>query len=1079
MSTGNYDSENVSNNDIELQFLNAISHKISKSIAPDVVAKTALTGLKELVGADIVLLFLREGENLLLRHQVYAKPELKHTFEHSNTIGQCLCGSAAEEKTTIFSLDINNDSKCTLAECKARGISSMAVTPLIHRDEVIGVISLASVQQNDFRKRAPFLDNFANLIAVSLSMSLLVDKLNTKIEALEISEEKLKKSESNYRSVIENIQDVYYRTDVGGTVIMASPSGAQLLGYNRIEELIGRPVTSFWLEPDKRIPFLKEMEKNGKVTDYELTLKHKDGTPIQVSSSSRLYYDGEGKFAGVEGVFRDIRHRLKNEENLRKSQNLFNLLAGNINEVFWISEPQSSKIEYVSPAFQKIWGLTEEELFGPDGGKRWMESILADDLPQVSENQARQVQGHQTEEKFRITRPDGQIRWIRNKAFPVGDETGTVNLITGLAEDITEQEETLRKNRKERLLLDALFESIPVGVTVWDKKGKLLRANKTFSKITGYTQDDITTLDDWFPRAYPDPDYRAEVLAEWQEDIQQDEATKVFAVTCKDKRVVDIEFRAVFLDDGRAIVTLDDISDRRKTEMSLRQSEEKYRSLVETTDTAFVIVDSAGVVLDANPKYIELTGHGSLEEILGRSVIEWTLEEERGNNAKAIQKCFEQGYIRDFQTIYTLPDGIRQPIEVNASVMSNSGKLEIHALCRDISERIKAEEKRKQLEDQIAQAQKMEAVGNLAGGVAHDFNNMLSIILGYSELLIKKDRVKGGVREKIEGIHNAGVKSADLVSQLLAFARKQSIAPVNLDLNVAIGNLLKMLSRLIGENIELSWKPGHNVWPIKMDPAQIDQVTANLVVNARDAIKGIGKIAIKTENIVIDNSTRISHSELIPGDYVLLSISDDGCGMDPRTAEKIFEPFFTTKQVGEGSGLGLSTVYGIAKQNNCLIDCYSEIEKGSIFTLYIPRHLHSPEDKSLEKEEVDPPTGDETVLVVEDTQEVLFLAEKMLRNLGYTVLTADNPKKALEIVDSYQDEIDLLLSDMIMPEMNGLELMKRITPIRSRIKYLFMSGYTADIIGQDHDDHSSYSFIEKPFSIEKLAFMIREALGDN
>jgi len=619
-------ADNTTTSHAELGFLNSISRKISDSIAPEIVAKNAISGLKELVGADIALLFLRDGDELILQHQDYNKSELKHSFTHTTKVGQCLCGIAAREKKTIFSLDIKLNHSCTLPECKDKGVSSLAAIPLIHRSEVIGVISLASVQQLDFQKRDIFLDNFANLIAVSLSMSLLVDKLNIKIKALEISEENLIKSELNYRSVIENIQDVFYRTNSDGNLIMASPSGAQLLGYETVEELIGEPVTSFWFEPEKRQDFLDVLKKHGKVADYELTLKHKDGTPIQVSSSSRISFDREGKVTGVEGVFRDIRHRLKNEENLRKSKRLFNILAGNINEVFWISEPQGSKLEYVSPAFTDIWGFTEQELLGPSGSTRWMNSIVSEDVQQVIDNHSRQMSGLETEEKFRITRPDGIIRWIRNKAFPVKDESGVVNLITGLAEDITEQEETTRRNRKERLLLDVLIESIPVGVTVWDNKGNLLRANKTFTKITGYSQNDVSTLDSWFLRAYPDPDYRTSVIAEWQEDLHQDEAIKVFAVTRKDKRVVDIEFRAVFLDDGRAIVTQDDISERRKAEMSLRQSEEKYRSLVETTDTAFVIFDKTGTVLDANSKYIELTGHTRTDEILGRNVYEWTLE---------------------------------------------------------------------------------------------------------------------------------------------------------------------------------------------------------------------------------------------------------------------------------------------------------------------------------------------------------------------------------------------------------------------------------------------------------------------
>ncbi len=293
-------SHSSSSNIVELSFLNTISKKITESIAPKTVAETALKGFMELVSADVVRLFLCDGVDLILQHQEYAKPELKHSLDHIGKVGHCVCGLAAKDKAPLFLLDSKQHNCCAKSECRKQGITSLAAIPLIHQSEVIGVVSIGSLQPLNFKERALFLDNFANLMAVSLSMSLLVKSLNAKIEALEISEKKLIKSESNYRSVIDNIQDVFYRTDLKGNLIMASPSGAQLLGYDTLKELIGRPVTSFWFEPEKRTEFLEKIEKYGKVADYELTLKHKDGSPIEVSSSSRFYFDSDGNIAGVE-----------------------------------------------------------------------------------------------------------------------------------------------------------------------------------------------------------------------------------------------------------------------------------------------------------------------------------------------------------------------------------------------------------------------------------------------------------------------------------------------------------------------------------------------------------------------------------------------------------------------------------------------------------------------------------------------------------------------------------------------------------------------------------------------------------
>lgn len=387
----------------------------------------------------------------------------------------------------------------------------------------------------------------------------------------------------------------------------------------------------------------------------------------------------------------------------------------------------------------------------------------------------------------------------------------------------------------------------------------------------------------------------------------------------------------------------------------------------------------------------------------------------------------------------------------------------------------KAQEK---LEAQLHQAQKMESVGRLAGGVAHDFNNMLGVILGYTELAKERVEPNTPLHTDLEKIQGAAQRSADLTRQLLAFARKQTVSPKVIDLNDTIESMLKLLRRLIGEDIDLAWQPGREVWPVKMDPTQVDQILTNLCVNARDAIIDTGKVTIETGTVSFDEEYCAHNAGSVPGEYVLLAVSDDGCGMDEETQVHLFEPFFTTKEVGKGTGLGLATVYGAVKQNNGYINVYSELEQGTTFKIYLPRHL----DKTvlLPEREPDKPgeRGHETILLVEDEPVILEMSTIMLERLGYTVLAAGTPGEAVRLAQEHPGRIDLLLTDVVMPEMNGRDLAKNLLSIYPDIRRLFMSGYTANVIAHHGVLDQGVHFIHKPFSMKDLGEKLREALED-
>jgi PAS domain S-box-containing protein len=503
-----------------------------------------------------------------------------------------------------------------------------------------------------------------------------------------------------------------------------------------------------------------------------------------------------------------------------------------------------------------------------------------------------------------------------------------------------------------------------------------------------------------------------------------------------------------------------------------------------------VIAQSAGIGMSIlNPDYT-ITWHNSLLE-------EWfgPLGKTRGRN------CFEVFEHRDavcsncpaqitFQTgriataersgIVT-PAGADRIIALTTSpIRDASGNvIQVVEIAQDITERKQAEAEKAKLEAQFQQAQKMESVGRLAGGVAHDFNNMLQVILANTDMALGEIPPDSPLRESLQEVRNCAGRSADLTRQLLAFARRQTIAPAVLDLNETVGSMLKLLRRLIGDDIDLTWLPAQGLGLVKMDPTQVDQILANLCVNARDAIEGVGKVTIETANIVFDAAYCADHPGYVAGEYVRLTVSDNGCGMDKTTLPQIFEPFFTTKGLGEGTGLGLATVYGIVKQNHGFISVYSEPGHGTTFTLYLPRLAGEAIATGTTTAAEPPRSSGETVLLVEDEPAVLAIARIILVRLGYAVLTAGTPSEAIRLAGAHAGEIHLLITDVVMPEMNGLDLEKRLLSLHPKLKCLFMSGYTANVIAHHGVLKAGVNFIQKPFSLGDLAAKVRATLDEN
>jgi len=512
-----------------------------------------------------------------------------------------------------------------------------------------------------------------------------------------------------------------------------------------------------------------------------------------------------------------------------------------------------------------------------------------------------------------------------------------------------------------------------------------------------------------------------------------------------------------------------DIVERKRAEERMKESEEKYRLLITNANEAiFVIQDN--VVKFPNPKALNMTGYSS-EELGKKPFIDLIQIEDRNTFLEGYLKLLEGESINDSHP-FRIINKTGKVIWVHLTTAPITWEKKPGILCffRDVTEE-------KKLEVQVIQAQKMEAVGRLAGGVAHDFNNMLGVIIGHTDLALARVAESDLLNDPLQKIKKAALRSADLTKQLLAFARKQTIAPKVLDLNETISGMLNMLRRLIGENIDLKWIPGENLWPVRMDPIQIDRVLANLCLNARDAITSVGKVIIETKNVVFDEAYCALYTGFIPGEFVLFSVNDNGCGMEKETQLHLFEPFFTTKGVGQGTGLGLASVYGIVKQNNGFINVYSEPGEGTIFRIYLPRYLGTDESPLMALPiEEQAANAHEIILLVEDEPEVLDMTCSMLEELGYKVLTANTPGKALQLAKEKSNEIQLVLTDVVMPEMNGPDLIKKLRYLYPNLKWLYMSGYTSSVIAQWGVLEERVHFIQKPFSMNELSEKIREAL---
>jgi PAS domain S-box-containing protein len=634
--------------------------------------------------------------------------------------------------------------------------------------------------------------------------------------------------------------------------------------------------------------------------------------------------------------------------------------------------------------------------------------------------------------------------------------------------DITERKRTEQALRESEEKFALAFAASPDAVNINRlADGLYVEVNSGFSELTGYTREEVVGTTSLQLGLWHDPADRQRMVEELQANGYCENLEAVFRRQDGSCGTGLMSARPILLNGIPHLISITrDITRRKQAEADL----ERLKVAIEQAGEAVVITDVAGAILYANPAFSDATGY-TREEVLQQNPRILKSGEHDEVFYQELWGTIASGRTWSGRVVNKKKDGTLYTEEATISpVFDQQGNIVNYvAIKRDITAQLK-------LEAQYLQAQKMESVGRLTGGVAHDFNNILAVITGYCEMAMAKAAPGQPVYSDLERIHEAALRSADIIRQLLAFSRKQAIIPRDIDLNEMVAGMLKMLQRMVGEGVELIWSPAANLPMIKMDPAQIDQILANLCVNGRDALDGSGTITLRTARMQLDAAYCAGQNGIIPGTYVVLTVTDNGCGIEPEVREKIFEPFFTTKGL-LGTGLGLSTVYGIVKQNHGHVEVRSEPGQGATFLVYLPAR----DTRSLpvmEQALESPPMGrGETVLLVEDDIAVLALGQAMLESLGYRVLAAATPGEAMLLAKQADKRIDLLLTDVIMPTMNGKELADRLIDLRPSLKVLFMSGYAADVITEKATLGSNASFLQKPFSIKSLADTVRSVLA--
>ena len=886
------------------------------------------------------------------------------------------------------------------------------------------------------------------------------------------TERALGESERRFRAIIEQASVGIVESDFEGTLVRVNPKFCAILDYQP-DEILGRTFQSFTHPDDVASTTTlaqRTLEGEPNPAAIEKRYRRRDGTPIWVSVAPTLLRDEQGRPRSFFAVVEDIAARKAATQALSESEQRYRGLIETSPDVIWSVDPAGC-VTFVSEAVRRVMGYEPAQMIGQPVSAFPGEtdpSVIARVVARASRGET--VVGLEG----RRRRKDGKEIFVSYSAAPMRGEDGTIRGVIGRTSDISERRRSENAARLNAERLKLALGAIDMAVFNQDLD---LRYTWMYQAQLGYGDEEVIGKTD------------AELLPAEAARVMTEVKRRALLSGSPASAKVRIELKEGGFHDHLLVVeplreesgaitglmgisldiTAKALSDERLRESShrLRQTEQRFETLIENASDLILELDASAAMRFVSPSAFRLTGYDPAT-LLGQSILEFIHPDDTGAALEAVMKAQENpGQPVSTTLRIRHADGSLRTVDCVGQSVPGADSMVINA--RDVTDRVR-------LEEQFRQAQKMEAVGRLAGGVAHDFNNLLSVIMSYTELVRERVAHDREVVADVDEIRAAGERAVALTRQLLAFSRQQVMEPRTMDLNAVVAGMENMLKRLIGEDVKLKVVPAQEPVLARIDPGQIEQVLMNLAVNSRDAMPGGGDLTIETRRMVVEPVDAARHPGAVPGPHICLSVRDTGTGMEKGILDRIFEPFFTTKDQGQGTGLGLSTCYGIVKQSGGFITAASEPQRGSVFHVYLPESLASAAEEK-EGTEAAPPAsgGHEKILIVEDDQSLRAVTERVLRGAGYQVVSATDGEEALSMARQMTQLPDLLLTDVVMPTMSGPELAERLKQSLPSVRVLFMSGYTAGD-RQRGGPVSPGRLLQKPFSPSALSRRVREAL---
>lgn len=908
---------------------------------------------------------------------------------------------------------------------------------------------------------------------IALSLRELKDtasSLEAEIAMRKQAETELRQNEEKYRGVFNNAIMGIFRSSPEGRYLEVNPAFARRIGYHSPEELMTTVTdigSQMYVNPADRKRLAERLDQEGMVEGFEIQVRHRSGHSLWVLANVRNVLDGYGKTLYYDGTVQDITDRKQAEEALRESESKFRGLAEKSLVAIYVL--QDDLFTYANSKLADILEYRIDEITNRLTVKQ---VVFPGDWPMVEENLRKRKSGEQTSihYEFRAVTKNEQVKNV--EVYSSSTTYQGKPAIIGTLLDITERKRAEKALRESEEKYRDIFENAVEGIFQTTPDGRLINANPALARMMGYASagELIAAINDLGKEIYVHAEDRLQLLKQLGESGIV-EALEV-QMHRKDGTIIwtSMSSRAVYEESGKIVLiegTLEDITQRKSAQQALLESETKYRNVVENSLAGFYIVQD-GLFRFVNRRFCEITGYTCEEVVHCVHFMSLIHPDDRARIAENAEKRLrgENGHDR-YELKVIRKDGSVITVKVFGGVSSYDGRPALSGTFIDIT-------REKTMESQLRQAQKMEAIGTLAGGIAHDFNNILTALIGYGTILQTKMDEADPLRLYTDLILSASHKAANLTQSLLAFSRKRPLSLKPVDLNTIIKGTEKLLRRLITEDIILETRLAKSELVVLADVTQIDQILFNLTTNARDAMPRGGTMRITTDLVRLDSDFILNHGFGEKGRYVLLAISDTGTGMSKGTQEKIFDPFFTTKEVGRGTGLGLSTVYGIVKQHQGYITVTSERDCGTTFHIYLPVARIAMEHELSVAGEFQ--RGRETILVAEDDDDVRRLVRDILSHHGYTVIEAVDGQDAVEKTRWREEEIALVILDSIMPRLNGRETYEAMRSMLPETRFLFMSGYTTDIVLEKGIGEQEFAFIPKPLEPKALLAKIREIL---